>query len=115
MSLDAEYAVLGAVLVNNDCFWKVADKIGPEDFAEPIHRRLFALMRDEIRAGRTVDFITLLDAGETELSEYAAQLASTQASIANVAAYADAVVRQAEGRRLRSAGAKIAACGSFEE
>lgn len=115
MSLDAEYAVLGAVLVNNDCFWKVADKIGPEDFAEPIHRRLFALMRDEIRAGRTVDFITLLDAGETGLSEYAVQLASTQASTANVAAYADAVARQAEGRRLRSAGAKIAACGSFEE
>lgn len=77
MSLEAEYAVLGSVLVNNDCYWKVADKIGVEDFSEAIHRRLFARLRDGIRAGKPVDFVTLLDAGESDLADYAVQLASS--------------------------------------
>lgn len=114
-ALDAEYAVLGSLVVDNAAFWRVADTLTVEDFAGELHADLYRALADGIRAGKTVDPFTLADTHGDELGGYAMKLAQTQASTANVAAYADVVRRQGEARRLRRAGQVIASCGSFEE
>jgi replicative DNA helicase len=38
-NIEAEQALLGAILVNNDAFYRVSDFLKPEHFYEPLHRR----------------------------------------------------------------------------
>ena len=41
-NLEAEQALLGAILVNNDAYYIVHDFLKPEHFYEPLHRDIFA-------------------------------------------------------------------------
>ena len=38
-NIEAEQALLGAILVNNEAFYRVSDFLEPKHFFEPIHRR----------------------------------------------------------------------------
>ena len=38
-NIEAEQALLGAILVNNEALYRVSDFLEPEHFFEPIHRR----------------------------------------------------------------------------
>ena len=40
---EAEQALLGAILVNNDAFDRVSDFLNAEDFSEEIHRRIYEI------------------------------------------------------------------------
>ena len=40
-NIEAEQALLGAILVNNDAFDRVSDFLKPEHFSEELHRRIF--------------------------------------------------------------------------
>ena len=40
-NLEAEQALLGAILINNDAFDRVSDFLRSEHFVEEIHRRIF--------------------------------------------------------------------------
>lgn len=111
---EAEYAVLGAMLLVNESFWKVADLLTPEDFSLPMHKRLFALIGDQVRKGEPADPITLGEIAGDAVCAYALDCQSTTPSAANVIAYADIVRRHAEARRLRQAGQAIASCESYE-
>ena len=42
-NIEAEQALLGAILVNNEAFYRVSDFLLPEHFFEPIHQRVFEL------------------------------------------------------------------------
>ncbi|MCC6982872.1 MAG: replicative DNA helicase, partial [Bauldia sp.] len=37
-NLEAEQALLGAILVNNEAFYRVSDFLEPGHFQEPLHR-----------------------------------------------------------------------------
>ena len=39
-NIEAEQALLGAILVNNDAFYRVSDFLKPEHFYEPLHRKM---------------------------------------------------------------------------
>ncbi len=41
-NIEAEQALLGAILVNNEAYRRVAEFLLPEHFAEPVHQRVFA-------------------------------------------------------------------------
>ena len=58
-NIEAEQALLGAILVNNDAFYRVSDFLQPEHFFEELHRRIFELMSSMIRAGKIATPITL--------------------------------------------------------
>jgi replicative DNA helicase len=58
-NMEAEQALLGAMLVNNEAFYRVSDFLEPEHFFEPIHQRIFELSGDLISAGRPVTPVTL--------------------------------------------------------
>ena len=49
-NIDAEQALLGAILVNNEAFYRVSDFLAPEHFYEPIHQKIFELASSLVRA-----------------------------------------------------------------
>jgi len=49
-NIEAEQALLGAVLVNNEAFYRVSDFLEPQHFFEPIHQQLYELAANLIRA-----------------------------------------------------------------
>lgn len=111
---DTEYAVLGSLLAANDNYWKVADKITADDFASPQNRALFLAIGEGVKAGKPVDPFTLTESHGDDMGAYAMPLWSTGLP-SSATAYADAVRRQGEARRLRSAGQAITRCATFEE
>ncbi|KAF0138140.1 MAG: replicative DNA helicase [Rhodospirillaceae bacterium] len=56
---EAEQALLGAILVNNRNYEKVADFLQPEHFANAMHGRIYALCGQMINRGMQADPITL--------------------------------------------------------
>ena len=58
-NVEAEQALLGAILVNNDAFDRVSDFLQPEHFSEEIHRRIYEVAASLIRAGKIATPITL--------------------------------------------------------
>src|SRR6187455_2447645 len=58
-NIEAEQALLGAILVNNEAFYRVSDFLEPAHFFEPIHQKVYQLARDLIRAGKLATPVTL--------------------------------------------------------
>ena len=93
-NIEAEQALLGAVLVNNEAFYRVSDFLEPQHFFEPIHQKIYQLTRDLIRAGKSATPVTLktfLDAGADigglTVGQYLARLASEATTIINAEDY----------------------------
>src|SRR5215510_13894377 len=81
-NIEAEQALLGAILVNNDAFDRVSDFLRPEHFSEEIHRRIYDVASQLIRAGKLASPITLKtflgeqDLGGVTVPQYLARLAA---------------------------------------
>src|SRR3989441_1983158 len=58
-NIDAERSVLGAVLVNNENYYRVLENLRPEDFYLDGHRAIFRKMVDLIERSRVIDLITI--------------------------------------------------------
>jgi replicative DNA helicase len=115
-NLEAEQAVLGAVLLDNAVLPRVIEILQPQDFYRGPHRRIFAAMLDLFEHDDTVDLITLQERLEqrNELGEVggAAALAALMEQVptaANVAYHARIVREKAVLRGLIGASTEIAA------
>lgn len=58
-NLEAEQALLGALLANNDAFAAVSDFLRPEHFADGVHAVIYERIATRIAAGEVADAITL--------------------------------------------------------
>src|SRR6202453_267589 len=58
-NIELEQALLGAILVNNEAFYRVSDFLAPEHFFEPIHQNVYEIATSLIRVGKTATPITL--------------------------------------------------------
>ncbi len=58
-NFEAEQALLGAILVNNAAYQRVAEFLRPEHFADPLHGKLFDSLSRLIERGQVVSAITL--------------------------------------------------------
>lgn len=58
-NLEAEAELLGALLFANNVIDRAADRLSPDDFAEPVHGRIFAAIVREASLGRAVNAVTL--------------------------------------------------------
>src|ERR1700737_2983501 len=106
-SPDAERAVLGSILINNNAFYRVISTIGPEDFFRDAHRTIFAAMRSLAEQSREIDLLTLKDdlAKRAQLdqvggSAYISSLIDGIPDIAHVERYARIVKEKSMLRRL---------------
>ena len=93
-NIEAEQALLGAILVNNEAFYRVSDFLNPEHFFEPIHQKIYQLARDLVRAGKIATPVTLktfldgnVDIGGMTVSQYLARLAAEATTIINAEDY----------------------------
>jgi len=92
-NIEAEQALLGAILVNNDAFDRVSDFLRPEHFSEEIHRRIYDVASQLIRAGKLASPITLKtflgehDLGGVTVPQYLARLAAEATTIINAEDY----------------------------
>src|ERR1700723_4549669 len=58
-NIEAEQALLGAILVNNEAFYRVSDFLEPKHFFEPVHRRIYELAGGLVRANKLATPVTL--------------------------------------------------------
>ena len=93
-NLEAEQALLGALLSNNKAFERVSEFLAPEHFADPIHARIFTAIRRRVENNALADVVTLK--GEFEHSgvleevggtSYLVQLVSATVGIINAGEY----------------------------
>jgi replicative DNA helicase len=92
-NLEAEQALLGAILVNNDAFDRVSDFLRPEHFYEALHGQIYEIAATMIRAGKLASPVTLksfvgdADLGGLTAAQYLARLAGEATSVINAADY----------------------------
>jgi replicative DNA helicase len=104
-NLQAEQALLGAIMANNRAYEQVSEFLRPEHFANGVHQRIFEVMQRRIDAGQAADAITLR--GELEGTgilepeggvAYLARLLTAMVAIINAGDYglaiADAWIRR---------------------
>jgi replicative DNA helicase len=106
-SPDAERAVLGSILINNNAFYRVVGLVETEDFFKDAHRSIFATMRMLAEQSREIDLLTLKDelAKRAQLdhvggSGYISSLIDGIPDVANVERYARIVKEKSMLRRL---------------
>jgi replicative DNA helicase len=106
-NIEAEQALLGAMLVNNEAFYRVSDFLEPQHFFEPIHQQLYELAANLIRAGKVATPVTLktflpsdLDIGGLNLSQYLARLAAEATTVINASDYGRTISDLAVRRNL---------------
>ena len=110
-NIEAEQALLGAMLVNNDAFYRVSDFLKPEHFHEGIHAEIYSVAGDMIRATKRANPITIktfLPAdekiGELTIAQYLARLASEATTIINAEDYGRSIYDLATRRSLITVG-----------
>ncbi|HEY0219180.1 MAG TPA: replicative DNA helicase, partial [Afipia sp.] len=93
-NIEAEQALLGAILVNNDAFYRVSDFLEPKHFLEPIHQVIYETASSIIRAGKVATPVTLktfvpadTDLGGITVAQYLARLAAEATTIINAQDY----------------------------
>jgi replicative DNA helicase len=106
-NIEAEQALLGAILVNNEAFYRVSDFLEPGHFFEPIHQQLYELASNLIRAGKIATPVTLktflptdMDVGGMNASQYLARLAAEATTVINAGDYGHTVADLALRRNL---------------
>src|ERR1700684_91689 len=97
-NLQAEQALLGALLANNKAYERVSEFLAPDHFVDPIHGRIFQSIARRIEAGQLADAITLKAEFEHSgvLEEvggtaYLAQLLASMVGIINAGEYGRAI------------------------
>ena len=112
-NLEAEQALLGAILVNNDAFDRVSDFLKADHFAEELHRRIYETAGQLIRAGKIATPVTLKtflgdqDLGGMTIPQYLARLAAEATTIINAVDYGRAVHDLAVRRELINIGEEV--------
>jgi replicative DNA helicase len=115
-NLEAEQALLGTLITNNDTIALVAGVVQPEHFAEPVHARIMDAICKAHEAGSTVSPLTLKtqfdgDATMAELGgwHYLVNLTACAAPLASAEELARQIRELAERRRI------IAGCDDLAE
>ena len=117
-SIEAEQSVLGGLMLDNEAWMLVGDKISEGDFYRQDHRLIFRAISQLASNQKPLDVITLSewlkenrqldDAGGLA---YLATMAKDTPSAANIGAYADIVREKSILRQLISVGTEIADSG----
>src|SRR5437868_5473357 len=82
-NIEAEQSLLGAILVNNDAFYRVSDFLEPKHFFETIHQTIFETAGSLIRMGKVATPVTMktflpadTDIGGMTVGQYLARVAA---------------------------------------
>jgi replicative DNA helicase len=104
-SIEAEQQVLGLLMLDAQAWPEVGPILSPEDFFDPVHARIFDVMRDRFNKGHLVSPVTLnsvleSDEGVQQLggSQYIANMAAASCSISFAKDYAKLIAERKQAR-----------------
>ncbi|SEM72437.1 replicative DNA helicase [Bradyrhizobium sp. OK095] len=110
-NIEAEQSLLGAILVNNDAFYRVSDFLEPKHYFEPLHQTIYETAGSLIRMGKIATPVTLktflpadTDVGGMTIGQYLARLAAEATTIINAQDYGRTVYDLALRRDLIGIG-----------
>ncbi|WP_111655667.1 replicative DNA helicase [Isoalcanivorax indicus] len=114
-SVEAEQAVLGGLMLNNDAWDQVSERVGEHDFYRKDHRLIFRVMVQLVEQDQPRDLVTVSEAlenlGQLEGAggiAYLSELSRNTPSAANISAYADIVRERSILRQLIQISQKVA-------
>ena len=117
-SMEAEQAVLGGLMLENNSWDLIADKINEDDFHLFDHRVIFRAIADLAYHNQPFDVVTLAEKikqsdqnnniNQKNVTAYVATLAKETPTAANISAYAGIVREKSILRQLASTGTEIA-------
>src|SRR5690606_20550472 len=114
-SIEAEQSLLGALLLDNSAFDRVADLVAGENFYRDDHRRIWRHIARLIEAGKPADVVTVSESIEASEDKdktggpaYLGALAQNTPSALNIRRYAELVRERAVQRRLAQVATEIA-------
>ncbi len=120
-NLEAEQALLGALLMNNDALRAIPTSFNSWMFGESAHAEIFEAIRKGVAAGVSVNPVTIkkylspkfLDerVGDLSISRYVARLTTEAVTVLNAPDYANAVTFFALRRQAISAGENATVAG----
>ncbi|PYS53223.1 MAG: replicative DNA helicase [Acidobacteria bacterium] len=115
-NIEAEKSVLGAILVNNENYYRVIETLRPEDFYLDAHRVVYRKMVELIERSKAIDLITiqeeLVRASQLESAggiSYLASLLEGIPHLANIDHYIEIIGEKALMRQLIHSANKIMA------
>ena len=110
-NLEAEQALLGAILVNNEALDRVSSFLKPDHFFDPLHGRIFESAAKLIMGGKRATPITLKtffqsdpEVGDLTVPQYLGRLAANATTIINAEDYGRTVYDLAVRRQLIDIG-----------
>ncbi len=113
-SVEAEEAVLGALLVNPASLGKIVEFIKPESFYKPAHKQIYEAVTDLYRNNEPIDIVTVSEylRSKEELESaggraYINELALNVVTTANIEYYAKIIQEKEIKRALINAGSEI--------
>src|SRR5882724_11438294 len=114
-SIEAEQSLLGALMLDNQAFDRVADLITGEDFYRDDHRRIWRHISRLVEANKPADVVTVSEAIEASEDKdrtggpaYLGALAQNTPSALNIRRYAELVRERSVQRRLAQVATEIA-------
>src|ERR1700704_6627711 len=114
-SVEAEQSLLGALLLDNHAFDRVADLVGADDFYRDDHRRIFRHLSKLIEHAKPADVVTVSESIEASEDKdrtggpaYLGALAQNTPSALNIRRYAELVRERSVQRRLAQVATGIA-------
>ena len=115
-SMEAEQALLGAVLMNPACYTRVSGIVRPESFYIPQHKAIFAAIANLDYLNQKIDPLLVLEElkqngtyDEAAGKNYLAQLAQSVPSVENVESYARIIKEKYYLRTLMEADEELSA------
>ncbi len=113
-NIDAEEAILGAILKNPVCFNKVADMLNTNSFYKPAHKVIYEAVVELFNKNQAIDIVTVSERlNEKDKLEqvggraYINDLVLNVTTTANIEYYAKIVQEKAIKRELINAGSEI--------
>ena len=112
-AVEAEQALLGALMMNSRVADEIIDRVSPEDFSDQINAEIFRICLEQISKGKRPNPVTLkaalpeIQIGGRTISQYLASLAANAVNVINAPDYADAIRYSGARRTLINLGGRI--------
>ncbi|AQX62219.1 replicative DNA helicase [Pseudomonas syringae pv. actinidiae] len=107
-SVEAEQALLGGLMLDNEAWDLIADRVHADDFFKREHKLIFQSISVLAEANKPFDVVTVADSmpsiEEAGGLAYLSDIARNTPSVANIKTYSDIVSNRAHLRRLISHG-----------
>ncbi len=117
-SIEAEQSVLGGLMLDNEAWDRVAERVVAQDFYTRTHRFIFEAMENLVDQHNPIDLITISENLEKNNKlesvggfAYLGEIAKNTPSAANITAYAEIVRERAVVREMITAANEIAENG----